>query len=130
MEHLMIVQKKYFNLIISGKKTIETRWSRNKITPYKKVKIGETILIKESGKPITYKAIIKDAKFYDLKVTSDLGFLTKYNKEICLNEIKNIKEFEERNYCTLIFLEKIESIKPTPYKSNGSAFISKDKIIL
>jgi ASC-1-like (ASCH) protein len=56
MEHLMIVKKKYFNLIISGKKTIETRWSKNKITPYEKVKIGETILIKESGKPI---ALIK-----------------------------------------------------------------------
>jgi hypothetical protein len=45
-------------------------------------------------------------------------------------KITNIKDFESRNYCTLIFLEKIKAIKPIAYKSNGSAFISKDKIIL
>ena len=48
MFHIAILRKKYFNLILSGKKTIESRFSYNKIAPYKQVEVGETIYLKES----------------------------------------------------------------------------------
>ncbi len=53
-------------MVLSGKKTIESRWSMNKVAPYGKVSIGDKILLKETGKDVTAIAIVKDVKYYEL----------------------------------------------------------------
>lgn len=46
MEHLVILKQKYFEMVLSGEKTIESRWSMNKCAPYGKVGVGDTIWLK------------------------------------------------------------------------------------
>ena len=46
MKHLAILRQPFFDMVLNGEKTIESRWSMNKIAPYKKVNIGDEILLK------------------------------------------------------------------------------------
>lgn len=66
MKHIAILKKPFFDMILNGKKTIESRWSVNKISPYNKVKVGDIILLKETGKDITVSAIAKNIECYEL----------------------------------------------------------------
>lgn len=46
MKHIAILRQPYFNIVLNGEKTIESRWSMHKVTPYGKVNIGDEILLK------------------------------------------------------------------------------------
>ena len=58
MDHLAILAKKRNLLpkIISGEKTIESRWYKFKKTPYNNISIGDTVYFKDSGEPANVKA--------------------------------------------------------------------------
>jgi len=42
--------------ILTGEKTIESRWYKNKCSPWGKIKRGDVVYFKNSGEPVTIKA--------------------------------------------------------------------------
>ena len=110
MFHIAILRKKYFNLILSGKKTIESRFSYNKIAPYKQVEVGETIYLKESGKNITAKARVKDVKFFELNPAIVEDIRVKYGADIGVTDVGAWEETKQKRYGTLVWLENVETI--------------------
>ena len=122
MEHIVILKRKYLDLIISGKKTIESRWAMNKIVPYHKVNIGDVLYLKETGKDVCAKAIVSDVKFFELNKDIVDDIIDKYGDKICIN--KNNKERYNKKYCTLIWVDKVERIKPfSVRRSFGTAWM-------
>ena len=122
MKHIVILKKKYLDLILEGKKTIESRWSMNKRVPYNKIKIGDTLYLKETGKDVTFKVNVKDVKFYELNEDVVDEILDKYGDDICIN--KENKESYNKKYCTLIWIDNIKEIEPFKVKkSYGSGWI-------
>lgn len=69
MKHIAILRQLFYDFVLSGLKTIESRWSMHKIAPYNKIKIGDTIFIKKTGDKILANAVVKDVKFFDLTPT-------------------------------------------------------------
>ena len=59
MQHVAILRQPFFDMVLSGEKTIESRWSMHKVAPYGKVGIGDEILLKETGKDVTATAKVK-----------------------------------------------------------------------
>lgn len=66
MQHIAILKQPFFDMVLSGEKTIESRWSMVKVAPYKKVSVGDKILLKETGKDVTAIANVKKVQFYEL----------------------------------------------------------------
>ena len=60
MDHVAIMKKswKLTDKIISGKKIIESRWYKNKYTPWDKIKRGDMVYFKNSGEPVAIKALV------------------------------------------------------------------------
>ena len=110
MFHIAILHKKYYNLILSGKKTIESRFSFNKIAPYNKVKVGETIYLKESGKNITARAKVKDVKFFELNPEIVEDIRVKYGNNIGVADVDSWNKTKQKKFGTLVWLENIETI--------------------
>lgn len=110
MFHIAILHKKYYNLILSGKKTIESRFSFNKIAPYNKVKVGETIYLKESGKNITARAKVKDVKFFELNPEIVEDIRVKYGNNIGVADIDSWNKTKQKKFGTLVWLENVETI--------------------
>lgn len=110
MFHIAILQKKWFNLILSGEKTIESRFSFNKIAPYGKVAVGDIIYLKETGKNITAKAKVKDVKFFELTPLSVEQIRINYGNAIGVSSVKAWENTKLKKFGTLIFLENVEKI--------------------
>jgi len=110
MHHVAILEKKYFNKIISGEKTIESRWTYYPKEPYKQVNIGETIYLKESGKKVAHKAKVADTLFKEgLTPRKIKALLKKYHKNIGV-EMSYFKNVKKKRYCSLVFLKDIKQI--------------------
>ena len=124
MNHVAILSKKYklLDKIISGEKTIESRWYVNRISPWNKIKKGEIVYFKNSGEPIIAKASVKKVLQFDLKHTKVKDILSEFGKRIGFNSKdmnKWIEMYTNKNYCILMFLENSTKIKPFKIDKKG-----------
>ena len=99
MKHIAILRQPFFDLVLSGQKTIESRFSMKKVAPFDKIKVGDDILLKQTGKPVTAKAVAKDVKFFEL--TPDLipeKFIEALNKSINFQTLLSIRYNDKVKY--------------------------------
>ena len=124
MDHIAILKDGPLDSILSGKKTIESRWSVNKIAPFGKVHQGDTIFLQRSGGSVEAKASVsKVLEFSPLtkKIVDDV--VREYGSAIGIDET-SVKLWwnPTKNYCTLIFFDEIK--KTTPFRVNKEGFAS------
>src|SRR6185312_3815603 len=50
--HLAVFSEAILNELVAGNKTIESRFSTNRICPFGKVHTGDIVLVKKSGGPV------------------------------------------------------------------------------
>ena len=120
MEHIAILRQPFFNMILSGEKTIESRWSLSRIAPFERVKAGDVIWLKETSKDITARAIVKKVKFYNLTKNKADEIKKKYGKEVGTDKFEDWERYRNKEYLTLIWLKDVQKIEPiTAPKSHG-----------
>lgn len=84
--HLAIVNEPYLTYIKDGRKTIETRFTLNKIAPYEQIKEGDIVCMKAAGKPIDSFFIAGNTEFF-VKNDDNFSNIRKlYSKEICAED--------------------------------------------
>ncbi len=125
MEHLAIMKKswKLSDKILSGEKTIESRWYKNKAPPWGKIYAGETVYFKNSGEPITIKAKVKQVIQYSSLTQEKVEEILKnYHLPIGIpaDKIKTFSEqFKNKHYCILIFIKDPKKIEPFEINKKG-----------
>lgn len=128
MFHIAILRQPFFNMILDGSKTIESRFSFNKIAPFNKISAGDTIYLKETGKNITAKAIAKKVMFFNLTPQIVEEIRVKYGKAIGTDNFADWESTKQKKFCTLVWLENVEKIDEIKVKrSNGSAWFVLDE---
>ncbi|MEK6960660.1 MAG: hypothetical protein AABX47_05780 [Nanoarchaeota archaeon] len=121
MDHVAILSKKrdLLRRIISGEKTIESRWYKSRKTPYHSISEGDTIYFKDSGDPVTVKARISQAMFFEgLDDDRIVKILEKYGEKICI-PVSYAPQLSGKKYCTLVFLTGVTMIKPFEIDKTG-----------
>tara|TARA_Y100000310_G_scaffold168490_1_gene168550 strand:+ start:1577 stop:1996 length:420 start_codon:yes stop_codon:yes gene_type:complete len=121
MHHLAILSEKLnlLHKILSGEKTIESRWYKFKKTPYKNITVGDTIYLKESGELTKAKAEVKETLFFDnLNEEKMKEILEIYGKQLCV-DVSYLEKVKDKRYCTLIFLDNIENVEPFAINKSG-----------
>ncbi len=115
--HLAVFNEPFLSLVFNGKKKIESRFSRNKISPYGKIKKGDVVLLQESGGPVTGIFVAGDVRFFhklNKEIIENIEF--QYGELICSAADKDFwKNREGTNYASLIEVKKIKKL--TPFKS-------------
>jgi len=125
MDHVAIMKKDWGLLpkILNGQKTIESRWYQTKRSPWDRIKIGDTVFFKNSGKPVTIKAnVSRIIQFQDLTPSRVKEILLEYggNDGIGKNEISIFfKRFKDKKYCILVFLKRPQKIVPFEINKKG-----------
>lgn len=134
MDHLAILAKKrnLLSKIISGEKTIESRWYKFRKPPFNCISAGDSVYFKDSGEPVTAKATVQKVLFYDnLDKTIFNNIISDYGKQICISDSfwDNVKD---KRFVTLIFLENVQKIAPFDVDKTGfgmmAAWITIDNI--
>jgi len=122
MDHIAILDKKrnLLSKIISGEKTIESRWYQTKRTPWHNIKKDDVVYFKDSGELITVKAKVKDVLFFDeLNKEKVEKILNTYGKAICMETLEYTSYYDKKKYCILIFLDEVLEIKPFDMDKTG-----------
>lgn len=134
MEHLAILskQKKLLAKIISGEKTIESRWYVSKKAPFGLISEGDTIYFKESGEQVTAKAKAKRILCYEgLNPEKIRGLLIEYGSQIGVG-VSYLENIRDKKFCILIFLDDVGEIEPFKVDKRGygmmCAWISIDSV--
>jgi len=82
MHHVAIMNPKLglIEKILSGEKTIESRWLKNRSAPWLKVFAGDMIYFKDSGRPVRAVAEVEKVEYIDdlnlekvKEIVEDLG---------------------------------------------------------
>ncbi len=138
MDHIAIMKKEwgFIEKVLSGQKTIESRWYATKHRPWDIIKNGETIYFKNSGESVSLEAEVKKVmQFSGLDSGRVRDILAKYGKNIGVEErdaAEFFKKFRVKKYCILIFLKNPKRIKPFHINKKGfgtmTSFISMENI--
>lgn len=117
MEHVAILKKqwKLVDKIITGQKTIESRWYLVKTLPWDKIHEDEIVYFKESGGPVIAKAEVSQVIQYYLTPEKVEELFNNYGERIGIepNQLTDfINRFRNKKYCILVFLKKPRRIEP------------------
>jgi len=124
MDHVAIMNKSWHLIpkIVSGEKTIESRWYQTKRAPWDKAKVGETIYFKNSGEAVTTSATISKVLQFSLTSLADTkAVVEKYGEAICLLNRDPATWDKSPKYCILLFL-KDPKLLPHPFHIDKKGF--------
>ncbi len=116
--HLGIFSEPYLTYMLEGKKTIESRFSKNKIIPYNQITKNDIVIIKKSSGDVLGYFTIKDVLFFDLNTISIEEIKSKYNKQLCVDETFWISK-RNSNYATLIIIDNLLKLNPFHINKKG-----------
>lgn len=116
MKHLAIFQNDGAEKILSGKKTIESRFSRAKIAPYGVISSGDLVYIKPSGGEIIGQFRVTKVITFDGLDSKDIQEIKeKYGKGLNVDE-NYWKGKENCKFATLIFIGNSSRFITSPVK--------------
>ncbi len=124
MHHVAIMKKSWGLIpkIISGEKTIESRWYQTRRAPWNRIQVGDIIYFKNSGEPIVAKTVISKVLQFELKNSIDAKKIVKrFGKDICLVERDVSKWGRLPRYGILMWLKNPQKIK-IPFCINKRGF--------
>jgi len=125
--HVAIMRKSWelTSKILTGEKTIETRWYQSRHKPWDQVNQGDVIYFKDSGEPVKIMATIrKTLRFEDLNPKKVKAILKRFAKPGGLGVEpqdlgKYYQRFRDKKYCLVIFLKDIKKVKPFEIDKSG-----------
>lgn len=116
--HLGIFTEPCLGYMLDGKKKVESRFSKNKIAPFRSIKKEDIVIVKKSGGKIVAYFTIKEVLFFYLEETKISEIRKKYEKELCVDE-EFWKKKETSRYATLIIIDKIYNLNPFKIQKKG-----------
>lgn len=120
-KHLAIFSGNAAELILEGKKTVESRFSKFKIAPFGMISVGDLVYIKPSGEDIIGQFRVKKVIFYDGLDLSDLSnFRRRYGRKLAVGK-DYWQQKKDSRYGTLIFIGEVDPFITSPIK-----FLKKD----
>lgn len=120
-KHLSIFNKDSINLIFSGKKKAEVRFSQKKIAPFGMIGEGDLVYLKPVGAEIQGQFFVSkvisfeglDKKDWELiKSTYAPDFGIQSKKE----ESDYFKSHQNARYATIIYIDRVEQFITSPVK--------------
>jgi hypothetical protein len=107
--HLAVFSEPYLSLVLSGEKTIESRFSRKRCAPYGEVYRGDIVLIKQVAGPIRGVVLARRAWCYDLATEPLERIKHQFGARICADDAF-WAEREDALYATFIELDVAASV--------------------
>lgn len=109
--HLAIFTEPYFSYIKSGEKTMESRFSTNRIAPYAKVNKGDYIFMKRSSGKV--EGFFKAAEVFEycLDKSTFACIKDQYGEQLCVTEAFWSEKMGAR-YATIIRISEYGELSP------------------
>ncbi|QQG43120.1 MAG: hypothetical protein HYW45_02865 [Candidatus Daviesbacteria bacterium] len=114
--HLAIFSKDVGEKILTGQKTMESRFSQSKNAPFQQISTGDLVYIKPSGKEIIGEFRVNKVIFFDGLTPQDLLDIEKrYGAELAVDQTYWANKAASR-YGTLIWVGQTQQFLTSPVK--------------
>lgn len=124
MHHVAIMNPlwKLIPKILSGEKSIESRWYLTRRTPWDKAHAGDVIFFKNSSESVTASATVSEVLQFEIRGLVDARrIIAKYGKEIALANADPSTWKRLPNYCVLLRLRDPHAVVK-PFQINKKGF--------
>lgn len=109
--HLAVMVEPYLSYVLAGRKTIESRFSKNLIPPYMHIAPDDLVLLKAG--PVVGAFRTASVECVDFDETAKRRLRQDYSDAICADD-----EFwgtrDDKNYATLIGIADVLNLPPVP----------------
>jgi ASC-1-like (ASCH) protein len=114
MIHVAVLLKQYLDLVLSGRKTVECRLTRQARDPYERIEAGERIYFKQSSGPYGATAVVDHVIFEEGLTPKRVQEIRRdYNDEIC-GEPAFWNAKRQSSFCSLVWLKDVQAIDNGP----------------
>jgi hypothetical protein len=110
--HLAVLTKPYLEKIITGQKTIESRFSKSRTPPFDRVQKDDIVFLKEVSGPIHAIALTSQVLFFGPLKPGEAEYIMESYQEGLQLDSDFQKSKQDSHYATLISLGRILPIKP------------------
>lgn len=112
--HLAIFHEPFLSLLLAGKKTVESRFSVNRVAPFGVVARDDLVLLKRSTGPVVGIALAGDPGFYQLDPDSWATIRRRFARAICAPDDAFWAARVRARYATLIPIKATLALAPFP----------------
>lgn len=112
--HLAVFHEPFLTLLLDGKKTIESRFSVNRIAPYEHIARDDVILLKRNGGPVVGIALAGDPGFYEMDAAAWGDIRVRFAAAICAPDEQFWAERAQARYATLIPIRAATALPAIP----------------
>ena len=110
--HLAVCVEPYLSFMLNGKKTVESRFSSVRCSPFRKVSKGDVILLKKAGGPVVGLCRVEGAWFYELDPDTFNDIRRDFSQAICPDGPDFWRSREHASFATLLSISDVERIVP------------------
>jgi len=113
--HLGIFVEPFLTYILSGQKTVESRFSARQVPPFGCVCAGDIILLKRSGGSIIGLCQVSNVWMYRLNASTWNGIRSEFAEAMCAQDPEFWQMRSRASYATLMRLADVVPIAPLAY---------------
>ena len=106
--HLAILLEPYLQYILDGTKTVESRFSKNRIAPYNLVEPGDVVLLKKvSARSISGVCVVRKVWFYQLNPETWSQIRDGFSKALRADDLSFWERREAAQFATLMRIAEV-----------------------
>lgn len=110
--HLAIFVEPYLQLILDGRKTVESRFSTVQCAPYRCIQAGDVILMKRAGGSLLGVSQVREVSFYQNGSDAWTTIRDRFGAEMCPDEAGFWDRMTAAVFGTVIRLERVLKLPP------------------
>lgn len=123
--HIAILAQPYLDLVLTSKKTIESRFSADRRAPYQSVRVGDVILLKQVGGPICGIARAVKVWYYQINPNVFWSIRCNFGDRLQITDQELWDRYKKASYATLIQLDNVRRLEPISYiKKDQRAWVT------
>lgn len=114
--HLAVFVEPYLRFIFERRKTVESRFGAVRQAPFRQVKPGDVVLLKQSGGPVVGVCRIQRAWFYEIRPESWSEIRDRFSEMMCATDPSFWDRRLQAKYATLMRISRAREIEPVRWK--------------
>lgn len=110
--HVAVMHEPYLGLVLEGRKTIESRFSINRICPFDAVEPGDVLALKAQSGPVVGLAVVEHAAFYELDPHTWRALRRDFAAPLCASDDAFWHQRAHARYASLLRVRAAVGIAP------------------
>ena len=111
--HLAVLLEPYLGFVLEGSKTVESRFSKNRIAPFKMVERGDVVLLKRSAaKAISGVCLVSGVWFYQLDANTWNQIRDEFTSALRAEDPLFWEQRKSAHFATLMRISQVQALPP------------------